>query len=87
MLNGLKKDNFIFDCKIGVTFHEETEDPYVIYLQGCSHDKREWLHFYVFKTLEAACEALGRELPGIIAKRRTPLGSTDNCPPRGQEKA
>ena len=82
----IDEDKFIFKCQIGVTFHEGHEDPYTIYLQdrtpGC-----EWIHFYIFKTIEAASKALGKELPGIIAKRQRPLGLTDNCLHRGQEKA
>uniref|UniRef100_A0A6M3LJB4 Uncharacterized protein n=1 Tax=viral metagenome TaxID=1070528 RepID=A0A6M3LJB4_9ZZZZ len=81
----INENHLIFKCQLSVAFNDGTEYPYTMDLQGIAPD--EWLHYYEFKTLESACEALGSELPGIIAKRQTPPGSTHNCPPRGQEKA
>ena len=81
----INENHFIFKCQIGVTFDEGHKDPYTIWLQDRTPG-REWIHNFIYPTLEHACKALGGSLPGIILERQRPLESPDNSSPPCGEK-
>lgn len=81
----LNEDHFIFSCKMGVTFDEDHEDPYTIWLYDDTPG-REWIHGFVRPTVDGAAKSLGVSLPGIISDKRKPRQLPDNCSPHHEEK-
>ena len=82
----LKKDNLIFSCKMGVTFHAGNEDPYTIWLYDCD-PKPENEYCFINPTINGASTWLSKRLVNIILEIQKRQQLPDNSFLHDQEKA